>query len=294
MTGEPLGEVEAYLQALSRVRGAVQRCHPEAEGLADLLRLYRSRALEKAGTICEGLEYNFHGSGCLFTEIDGAEVDVDFLDGELDVFDSWRVRRFAMSVESESSLSLEEIAEACRSFQYFSERGPCGALTAPSADDGCGGWVVKVVDLAAEGVGEEFLDHGEVNALLQEQCCSRVAEVVEATAAEPGPVEEAAGEVGRVERPSSRRGEEEVAVAPGRSGLSPLPVLPLLVLLEGVDAFGGERAMRRSDARVLVGRWVGPRFGCAGARERRPPTSHARRAPASCAGRASAGRDAHG
>ncbi|MEV0701016.1 hypothetical protein AB0I53_24310 [Saccharopolyspora sp. NPDC050389] len=110
-----MNEVEAYLQALSRVRGTVQRCHPGVGGLADLLRQYRSRAMEKAGTICEGLEYNFHGSGCLFIEADGAEVDVEFLEEGLEVFDSWRVKRFSMSVEKEPSRSLEELAEVCRS-----------------------------------------------------------------------------------------------------------------------------------------------------------------------------------
>ncbi|WP_159060345.1 DUF6896 domain-containing protein [Streptomyces griseoruber] len=108
-------EVEAYLQALSRVRSAVQRCHPEFGGLADLLRLYRSGALEKTGTICAGLEYNFHGSGCLFTEIDGAEIDLDFFEEGLEVFDSWRIRRFLMSVDGEPSRSIEEITEVCRS-----------------------------------------------------------------------------------------------------------------------------------------------------------------------------------
>jgi hypothetical protein len=70
-------------------------------------------------------------------------------------------------------------------------------LTATSADDGCGQWVVRVVALAAEdvtqgvdsvtleaesyvgvdagsdtdvGAAEEFLDHDEVNALFQEEC----------------------------------------------------------------------------------------------------------------------------
>ncbi|WP_434091446.1 DUF6896 domain-containing protein [Streptomyces bluensis] len=115
MSSDPSREVEAYLQALSRVRSAVQRCHPGGGGMARLLHLYRSRSIEKTGTICEGLEYNFHGSGCIFVEADGAEVDVDFLEGGLEVFDPWRVRRFAMSVESEPSGSLEEIAVACRS-----------------------------------------------------------------------------------------------------------------------------------------------------------------------------------
>ena len=90
-------------------------------------------------------------------------------------------------------------------------------MTATSADDDCGGWIVAAVINRAErvaqgvdglaleaesdvgvdaggdadvGVAEEFLDHDEVDALLQEEGGGRVAEVVEANAAEPGTVEE--------------------------------------------------------------------------------------------------------
>lgn len=114
MTGESLGEVETYLQALCQVRGAVQRCHPGGHGLASFVHLYRSRATEKAGLIHEGLEYSFHGSGCLFIEVSGAEVDVDFLAGGTEVFDPWRVRRLSLSVGDEPSGSLEGVAAACR------------------------------------------------------------------------------------------------------------------------------------------------------------------------------------
>lgn len=84
-------------------------------------------------------------------------------------------------------------------------------LTATSTDDGCGWWVVGAVVLAAEsvaqgvdgplesesyvgvdagvGVPEKFLDHDEVDPLFQEQGGSRMPEVVEADAAEAGPVE---------------------------------------------------------------------------------------------------------
>lgn len=71
-----------------------------------------------------------------------------------------------------------------------------------------------------------------------------MAEVVEADAAESGPVEEAAeaaSEIGRVERLASRRGEYEPAVAPVRTCCLSLLVLPSPVLLEGVEAFGRER-----------------------------------------------------
>ncbi|MFF2211931.1 DUF6896 domain-containing protein [Streptomyces antibioticus] len=114
MTGQPLREVEAYLQALSRVRSAVQRCHPGGQGLARILHLYRSRSLEKAGRIQESVEYSVHGSGCLFVEASGAEVDVDFLEEGTEIFDAWRIRRLSVSLGEESSESLDEIVAACR------------------------------------------------------------------------------------------------------------------------------------------------------------------------------------
>jgi hypothetical protein len=67
------------------------------------------------------------------------------------------------------------------------------------------------------GVAEEFFDHDEVDALFQEQGGGGVPEVVEADAAEAGPVEEAAeasGEVGWVEGPACRHGEDETARFP--------------------------------------------------------------------------------
>lgn len=115
MASKSLREIEGYLQALFRVRSAVLRCCPGTEGLAGLLSLRRSRVIEKTGVICEGLEYDFHGSGCLFVEVDGSEVDIDFLEEGQEVFDAWRVRRFSVSVGKESSGSLEDISAECRS-----------------------------------------------------------------------------------------------------------------------------------------------------------------------------------
>ncbi|MEW1614385.1 MULTISPECIES: DUF6896 domain-containing protein [unclassified Streptomyces] len=115
MTSKTLREVEVYLQALSRVRSAVQHCHPGGQGLASILHLYRSRDLEKSGRIREGVEYNFHGFGCLFIEASGAEVDVDFLEEGTEVFDAWRVRRLSVSLGEEFTESLDGIVSACRS-----------------------------------------------------------------------------------------------------------------------------------------------------------------------------------
>lgn len=118
-------------------------------------------------------------------------------------------------------------------------------VTATSADDGCGGRVVRVVGRAAEGVdglalgaesdvgvdaggdadvgvAEEFLDDDEVDALLKEQGGGRMPEIVEADRPEFCAVEEApkaAGQVGGVERLALRGSEDEPVVRPARSGL---------------------------------------------------------------------------
>jgi hypothetical protein len=151
--------------------------------------------------------------------------------------------------------------------------GPPGRLTATvtatSADDGCGGWGVRVVTGRAEGcaegvdglalkaepdvgvdaggdadvgMAEEFLDHDEVDALFQEQGGGRVPEVVEADRAEPCAMKEAAeaGDVGGVERPALRGGEDEPVAHPACSGRLMLFLLPFLVDLEGTEAFGRE------------------------------------------------------
>jgi hypothetical protein len=76
------------------------------------------------------------------------------------------------------------------------------------------------------GVAEEFLDYDEFDALFQEQGGGRVSEVVEADATEAGLAEECdkgSREVGRVDRPAPRRGEDVPVVRvvrPRRSGMT--------------------------------------------------------------------------
>jgi hypothetical protein len=118
-------------------------------------------------------------------------------------------------------------------------------VTATSADDGCGWWVVGVVAGGAEGVAEgvdglaleaepdvgvdtggdayvgvaeKFLDDHEVDALFQEEGRSRVAEVVEPDAAD---------DVGGVGRAAGRDGEDEPAVRSARSESSSFLLLAL-------------------------------------------------------------------
>ncbi len=114
MKSESLREVERYLLALSRVRAAVRRLHPEVHGMAGFYRLYRERVVNKSGIIHDGLEYNFHGFGCRFIEAGHAEIDVEFLNDGTEAFDPWRVRMLSESVGDEPSGSLEGIANMCR------------------------------------------------------------------------------------------------------------------------------------------------------------------------------------
>lgn len=114
MTGRSLMEVERYLEALSRVRDAVRRAHPDAQGLVRIFQLYRSRVIGKTGVVIDEIEYDVHGAGCLFIEDGGAEIDIDFLEGGAEVFDHWRIRRFSVSVGAEFDGSPEDIAAACR------------------------------------------------------------------------------------------------------------------------------------------------------------------------------------
>ncbi len=85
------------------------------------------------------------------------------------------------------------------------------------------------------GVAEEFLDHDELDALFQEQGGGRVAEAVEADAAEVGLAEErgeGAGEVGRVDWAALRSGEHVPVVLPrGALGLA-LALLLVVVVLQ--------------------------------------------------------------
>lgn len=110
------------------------------------------------------------------------------------------------------------------------------------------------------GVAEEFFDHDEFDSLFQEQGRGGMPEVVEADAAKAGAAEdrvEEAGEVGRVDWSALHSDEHVPAVLPRGARGIPFALLPFAVELQRVDA-AGERAMRRSEARGLVGSVVRP------------------------------------
>jgi len=59
-----------------------------------LLKSWRSGIIPKSGVLVSGIEYDFHGVGCLLT-INNATVDFDFgPDDRYDGFDLWRLGCF--------------------------------------------------------------------------------------------------------------------------------------------------------------------------------------------------------
>jgi hypothetical protein len=93
------------------------------------------------------------------------------------------------------------------------------------------------------GMSQQLLDHDEFDALLQEERRCRVAEVVEADAAEGGPAEqdiEVPGEGGSLDRVAVGAGEDVAARLPACPCRFALLSLLGAVLFEGVQARCGQ------------------------------------------------------
>ncbi|MFH9355736.1 DUF6896 domain-containing protein [Kitasatospora sp. NPDC017646] len=128
MTNDVSAEVEGYLDALARVRAIVGEGGPDqGSALALVIKRVRAREMGRSGSLHGGITYSVHGNGCLFTEANGCEVDVDFLTDGTEVFDSWRIRRFSLSRGGEPLGTYEELTHKCR--QMVAE----GALGEPLA-----------------------------------------------------------------------------------------------------------------------------------------------------------------
>ncbi|GGV50095.1 hypothetical protein GCM10010495_79810 [Kitasatospora herbaricolor] len=115
MTSDASGEVKGYLEALARLRAAfAEGCPDLGSSLALVAKRARARELAKSGELSGGIEYSVHGSGCLFTDPSGYEIDVDFLGDGTEVFDSWRIRRFSLSRGIEFPAGQDELTRECR------------------------------------------------------------------------------------------------------------------------------------------------------------------------------------
>ncbi|UWE13461.1 DUF6896 domain-containing protein [Actinacidiphila bryophytorum] len=62
-----------------------------------------------------GDSYQVHGAGCLFVGSDGAEIDVDFMDGGREVFDVWRLLRYGRSLSEPCELAEQDVRLALES-----------------------------------------------------------------------------------------------------------------------------------------------------------------------------------
>ncbi|NNC16733.1 hypothetical protein HJC22_13505 [Corallococcus exiguus] len=81
-------------QYLASARSFAERlCR--AFGQEDLLSGRRSKVIPRKGVVSGGLEFDFHGIGCRFSE-GTSRVDVDFTpEGKVSGFDAWRLHEFS-------------------------------------------------------------------------------------------------------------------------------------------------------------------------------------------------------
>uniref|UniRef100_UPI003D34A35D DUF6896 domain-containing protein n=1 Tax=Corallococcus coralloides TaxID=184914 RepID=UPI003D34A35D len=100
--------IEQYLNSARSFSDRLCR----AFGQEDLLSGRRSKAIPGKGIVPGGLEFNFHGIGCRFS--DGtSSVDVDFTpEGKVSGFDGWRLHAFSAENASFGGLRSHEDVES--------------------------------------------------------------------------------------------------------------------------------------------------------------------------------------
>nr|WP_251060023.1 hypothetical protein [Streptomyces sp. ISL-100] len=81
--------------------------------MEDMLALAHLGRISRRGQVGE-YEYVVHGVGCRLVGPDGAEVDVDFVDGT-EAFDFWRLRRYGESLSPPTAPPPEELLAAISS-----------------------------------------------------------------------------------------------------------------------------------------------------------------------------------
>ncbi|WP_374268546.1 DUF6896 domain-containing protein [Corallococcus sp. RDP092CA] len=127
--------IEQYLESARSFSDRLCR----AFGQKDLLSGRRSKVIPRKGIVPGGLEFDFHGIGCRFS--DGSfSVDVDFTpEGKVSGFDSWRLHAFSAENASFGGVrSHEDVAVALENLlaQGLIERLPGSHLYRLRAMDG--------------------------------------------------------------------------------------------------------------------------------------------------------------
>lgn len=103
-----------FVSALESMNQSMVASYPELGTLSDVIPLVRRGNMDRRGVSRDGVSYAIHGIGCRMVDRAGREVDVDFLQGGSEVFDDWRVIRFAESLGDGIVISRENVLSACR------------------------------------------------------------------------------------------------------------------------------------------------------------------------------------
>ncbi|MFI2349363.1 DUF6896 domain-containing protein [Streptomyces sp. NPDC019443] len=103
-----------FVSALASVKQSMVASYPELRTLSDVIPLVRRGDMDRRGASREGVSYAIHGFGCRMVDREGREVDVDFLPDGSEVFDDWRVIRFAESLDDGIAISRENVLSSCR------------------------------------------------------------------------------------------------------------------------------------------------------------------------------------
>ncbi|TMR31143.1 DUF6896 domain-containing protein [Actinomadura geliboluensis] len=103
-----LHEVGLFLETLEAFRGRILAGLSGVGSLGELIRQVNQHQIARDGSI-NGVEYSVHGIGCRLWEEGGRGVDVDVLDGDVEVFDAWRIWLFTQNITPAKAWSLDEV-----------------------------------------------------------------------------------------------------------------------------------------------------------------------------------------
>nr|WP_306927713.1 hypothetical protein [Streptomyces luteogriseus] len=103
--------VPGFVRAPGAADAALRQAVPSLKRPADLLAPARSGAISRKGE-AGGYAYAVHGAGCRLTSPDGVDIDVDFTADGTEIFDLWRLGRYAQSLPSSAAPSADALRSA--------------------------------------------------------------------------------------------------------------------------------------------------------------------------------------
>ena len=110
--------VASFIETLVRCRHDLTRYLASLgveESIQGLLLAVRRREVPREG-VANDVTYSIHGIGCRMQLPESGIVDVDLTPEGTEIFDAWRIKRFARSLDRDTELEDDGIDEACRTF----------------------------------------------------------------------------------------------------------------------------------------------------------------------------------